>query len=99
MSELHIRTDDDGITFEVRVTPRSSRDRIVGVRDGVLKVTLTAAPVEGAANESLRKLLAKRLGVSKSAVVIVRGEHGRTKLVRVHGLRASDLTCEPGSTA
>ena len=80
-----MRREGDAITFEVRVAPRASHNRVIGVRDGVLKVALTAPPVEGAANEALIKLLAKQLGVSKSAVEIVRGERGRNKLLRVHG--------------
>jgi uncharacterized protein (TIGR00251 family) len=82
------------ITFEVRVAPRASRNRIVGVQDGVLKVALTAPPVDGAANEALIKLLAKQLGVSKSAVEIVRGERGRAKVLRVHGADPSALDLE-----
>lgn len=91
MDELQIQQRDDAITFEVRVAPRASRDRVVGVRDGILKVALTAPPVDGAANEALRKLVARSLGVSKSFVEIIRGERARTKLVRVYGVRPDDL--------
>jgi len=52
---------------------------------------LTASPVDGAANEALRKLLAKTLGVPKSAIEIVRGERGRNKLLRVQGADPSRL--------
>lgn len=91
MSELHIREQDGAITFEVRVAPRASRNRVVGIQDGALKVALTAAPVDGAANEALKKLLAKALGVSKSSVEIIRGDRARIKMVRVHGVRAGDV--------
>ena len=91
MSGLRIRREAGAITFEVRVAPRASRNRVVGVQDGALKVALTAPPVDGSANEALRKLLSKMLGVSKSAVEIVRGERGRTKLLRVRGADASKL--------
>jgi uncharacterized protein (TIGR00251 family) len=91
MSELRVQREDGAITFEVRVAPRASRNRVVGVQDGSLKVALTAPPVDGAANEALRKLLSKTLGVSKSAVEIVRGERGRTKLLRVRGADESKL--------
>jgi uncharacterized protein (TIGR00251 family) len=91
MSKLRIRDDGDGVSFEVRVAPRASRQAIVGVRDGTLRVTLTAPPVAGAANDALRKLLAKALGVPKSSVEIVRGERARNKLVRVKGLDATRL--------
>ena len=85
------RREDGAITFEVKVAPRASRNRVIGVQNGALKVALTAPPVDGAANEALRKLLAKAFGVSKSAVEIIRGERGRTKLLRVRGADASAL--------
>ena len=85
MNGLRVRREEGAITFEVRVAPRASRNRVIGVQDGVLKVALTAPPVDGAANEALCKLLAKTLGVSKSAIQILRGERGRTKLLRIRG--------------
>jgi len=91
MSELEIREHEGAITFEVRVAPRASRNRVLGVQEGALKVALTAAPVDGAANEALRKLLARALGVSKSDVEIVRGARGRNKVLRVHGMSARDV--------
>lgn len=72
---------------EIRVVPRASRDELAGFDDaGRLRVRLTAPPVEGAANRALIKLLAKSLGVSKSAVTIVKGETSRNKLVEIDGL-------------
>lgn len=66
--------------------PRASRERILGLHDRALKVALTAAPVEGAANEALVRLLAKALGVPRGAVRIVRGELSRNKHVEVTGV-------------
>ena len=91
MSELRIREQDGAVTFEVRVAPRASRNRVVGIQDGALKVALTAPPIDGAANEALRKLLAKALGVAKSDVEILRGDRARTKVLRVHGVSAGDV--------
>ena len=91
MSELRIREQDGAVTFEVRVAPRASRNRVIGVQDGALKVALTAPPVDGAANEALRKLLAKALGVAKSDVEVIRGERARIKVLRVHGVSAHDV--------
>jgi uncharacterized protein (TIGR00251 family) len=72
---------------EIRVVPRASRDELAGFDDaGRLKVRLTAPPVEGAANRALIKLLAKHLGLSKSAVTVIRGETSRNKLVEIDGL-------------
>lgn len=91
MSELRIREQDGAITFEVRVAPRASRNRVVGIQDGALKVALTAPPVDGATNEALKKLLAKALGVAKSDVEILRGDRARIKVLCVHGVSANDV--------
>ena len=75
----------------VRVTPRAGRDEIVGWRDGVLQVRLRAPPVEGQANEALRRYLAEGLGVAPSRVEIVSGATSRTKRVRVEGVSEVEL--------
>ncbi|MCK9485793.1 MAG: DUF167 domain-containing protein [Dehalococcoidia bacterium] len=70
----------------VRLSPRASREAIVGEREGALQVRVTAPPVDGAANEALVRLIAKRLRVAKGAVTIVSGETSRIKVVQVDGL-------------
>jgi uncharacterized protein len=75
-----------GVEFAVRVAPRASRDAIEGEYAGALKVRLTAPPVDGRANEALRKLLAERLKVAISAVRILGGEKSRNKRVRILGV-------------
>jgi uncharacterized protein len=73
------------ITLEVKVTPRASRDEILGMRDGVLGVRVTAAPVEDAANRAMIKLIAKRAGVAPGRVRIARGARGRRKRIEIEG--------------
>ena len=79
------------LTISVHVTPRATRDEVVGWQEGELRVRLRAPPVEGQANESLRRLLARRLGVPASAVEIVGGATARHKRVRVDGLTADEV--------
>lgn len=52
----------------------------------MLKVRLTAPPVDGAANEALIALLAERLGLPKRSISIVRGATGRQKTVEISGM-------------
>lgn len=73
-------------TISVRVQPRASRDRIAGWRDGVLRVSVSAPPLEGRANAAVLELLADRLGVAKSRLRIVRGLSSRDKAVAVDGM-------------
>jgi uncharacterized protein (TIGR00251 family) len=80
----------DGIALDVRLTPRSARDAIEGIEcraDGrtVLKVRVRAAPVEGEANEALRRLVAKALGVAPRQVELAAGAAARLKRLRISG--------------
>jgi uncharacterized protein (TIGR00251 family) len=72
--------------IEVRLQPRASRDELLGLRDGVLHARVSAPPVDGQANRALCRLIAAHAGVAPSRVEIVRGERGRSKLVRVEGV-------------
>ncbi|MBF0447643.1 MAG: YggU family protein [Magnetococcales bacterium] len=69
----------------VRVQPRASVAKIVGLQEDRLKVALTAPPVDGAANKGLCQLLAKELGVARGQITIVRGEKSREKQISVAG--------------
>lgn len=82
---LRISERGDGVEVDVRVQPRASREAIVGIHDGALKIALSAPPVDGEANAALVAFVAKSLGLPKSAVTIVRGERGRSKTLRIVG--------------
>ena len=86
----------DAVTLRVRVQPRASREAIVGWREDALRLAVTAPPVDGAANEAVRRLLAGALGVAPSAVHVVRGERGRDKVVRVDGLSGAEMRSRLG---
>ena len=68
----------------VRVTPRASADRIDGFdAEGRLRVRVTAAPADGAANAAVAKLLAKALGLPGRDVMLVSGATAREKVFDV----------------
>lgn len=75
------RWSGDDLHLDLRISPRSSRDAIGEVSNNRLKLKLTSPPVDGKANDSLTRLLAKLFGVPRSRVVITRGERGRDKTV------------------
>ncbi len=73
-----------GAALGVRVTPRASRNQIVGVsNDSTVKVHLVCGPSDEEINTELLSYLSQVLGVPKSRVEIVAGENGRDKLVSV----------------
>lgn len=87
---------DDGVRLRIKATPRASRNELV-VDGDLLRAYVTAAPENDRANAALIKLLAKRLGVGKSAVTIVRGDSSREKLLHVSGVGAEKV-CDELST-
>lgn len=71
------------IILKVYVQPKSSKNEVVGpYRDGI-KVKVTAPPVEGKANETLIKFLAKEFKISASRVEILKGHNSREKIIRI----------------
>lgn len=76
---------DDRVRIPVRVTARAGRDGIEGVVDGRLRVRVAAAPVDGAANAAVERLVAEALGVPPSSVATVRGAASRLKVLAVTG--------------
>ncbi len=83
MPDLTIAERDGRAHFAVRLIPRASRSAVAGVRDGVLQVRVTAAPVGGAANKALVELLGKALRVGVTAVRIESGGTSSRKRLSV----------------
>ena len=91
MTDLNLQERDGSVTFEVRVTPRSSKSEIVGELDGTLKIKLKAPPVDGAANDELVRLIAKELDMPQSSIEIVSGHSSKKKRVCVNGVSARQI--------
>jgi len=79
------------ITFPVKVHPRAKKSAITGEVGGALKLSLTAPPVDGAANEACVEFFAKSLKVRRTSVSIASGERSRSKIVRVAGVTAKQF--------
>jgi uncharacterized protein len=94
---LILRTMPD-VDLLVRLRVRARRNAILEERDGVLRVSVAAAPVNGQANAALCKLIAKRAGVSRGRVSVIRGERSREKVVHVEGLTRDELRRALGLT-
>jgi uncharacterized protein len=80
-----------GVTFAVKVHPRAKKNAITGVVGDALKVSLTAPPVDGKANEACIDFFAKFLNVPRSSVTIAAGQTSRNKVMRVTGLSEEEI--------
>lgn len=67
----------------MHVTPKSGRDEVVGWRGSELSVKVTASPESGKANSAVCIVIAKRLGVPKTSVRVIRGDVSRHKILEV----------------
>ena len=74
----------------VRVTPRSSREKVELDGDTV-RIWVMAAPTDGQANEAVIRILAKRLGLAKSRIEIVKGQSGREKTLAIQGISLDEV--------
>lgn len=82
--------------MRVRLTPAGGADRVDGVAvdsDGAphVKARVRAAPEDGKANAALEALLARALGVARSAVRVERGATARIKSVAIDGVDAARI--------
>jgi uncharacterized protein len=88
---IPIQESDAGITFAVKVHPRAKKNAITGERGDALKVSLTAPPIDGRANDACIDFFAKLLKVPRSSVTIASGHSSRSKVIRVAELSAEEV--------
>ena len=88
---IGLREEADGVSFEVRVQPRSSKAEINGVHDGALRVRLTAPPVDGAANRQCIELFSRKMKIPKRAIQIASGASARRKRLKVLGMSMKEV--------
>ena len=80
-----------GARIEIRVQPRASQNTISRVVAGVLRIRVTAPPVNGQANAAAIALLARALDVPKSAIRLVKGASSREKTLAVESLSQEEV--------
>jgi uncharacterized protein len=86
-----VRDHPDGATVCLRVIPRAPRTALAGRHGGAHKLKVAAPPVDGAANDEVRRFLAELSGVRRAEVAIISGERARDKVVLVRGVAPERL--------
>jgi hypothetical protein len=80
-----------GCAFAIKVHPRGRKDAITGEVGDSMKLSLTAPPVDGKANEACIRFFAELLEVTRSSVTIAAGQNSRNKVIRVIGRTAEQV--------
>ncbi|MGL6227209.1 MAG: DUF167 domain-containing protein [Thermoguttaceae bacterium] len=81
----------DGCVLLVRAQPGSRKNEIRTVQNGELKVAVTPVPEKGKANKAIVELLAKELGIRKSAIELIAGPLSPQKQFLLHGVTPKEL--------
>jgi uncharacterized protein (TIGR00251 family) len=84
--------DSRGAILPVRAHAAARRQGVLGAREGMLRVAVTAAPEKGKANQAIIELLSQTLGVPKSAIKLVSGESVPRKRFLIVGRKVCELS-------
>lgn len=79
------------VTVAIKVHPRAKNNAITGLLGDALKVSLTAPPIDGRANEACIDFFSNLLKVSRSSITIAAGLSSRNKVIRVVGMSADEV--------
>jgi len=88
---LTVNETEEGVTFAIRVLPRSSKCELAGLQEDALRIRIMAPPVEGRANEESVRFLAALFNVKKNQVAIKAGHKSKNKLISITGLTRKDI--------
>jgi len=91
MTDTFTHDTPDGCTLQVRIHPGARKNAITGIHDAALKISLTAPPIEGRANQALIAFLADQLRIPKSRITLLTGTTSRSKTLRITGKSAAEV--------
>jgi hypothetical protein len=81
----------DGCTLAVRVRPGARKNDVAGIHAGAVKISLTAPPVDGRANDALIEFVAEMLRIPRARIAILSGAASRMKVLRITGKSAAEV--------
>ena len=87
----YFKITGNDIVIKVKIIPGSSKNKIVGVYNDALKITITAPPIEGKANKKCITYLAKYFDVAKSKIEIISGRTSKNKLIKIYDISKKEF--------
>lgn len=70
----------ENLIIKLKISPNASKNEIIKT-DEMVKVKITAQPIENKANKALVEFLSKNFKVPKSSIEIVKGETSKEKTI------------------
>jgi len=87
----YFKISGNDIIIKVKIVPGSSKNKIIGIYNDSLKITITAPPVEGKANKKCIAYLAKYFNVAKSKIEIISGQTSKNKFIKIYDISQKEF--------
>jgi len=88
---INIQPHPEGATLPLRVQPKAKRNAVLGEQAGALKVSVTAPPEDGKANDAVLALLREEYKFQRSQLALLSGQTNRNKVILVRGVTPQQL--------
>ena len=75
-----ISIKENGILIKLKISPNASKNQIIKEND-IIKLKVTAQPIENKANKAVIEYLSKILKVPKTSISIVKGDTSKEKTI------------------
>lgn len=82
ISENVLKIVDDGIILRLRISPNASKNQFIFAED-MIKLKITAQPIENKANKAVVEYLSKLFKVPKTKISILRGDTSKEKTLLI----------------
>lgn len=88
VSEEILKIVEDGVVLKIRIAPNSAKNQLV-LSDDMVKLKITAQPIENKANKAVVEYLSKLFKIPKTSISILKGDTSKDKTLL---LKTSDLS-------
>lgn len=88
VSEEVLKIVEDGVILRIRIAPNSAKNQLV-LSDDMVKLKITAQPIENKANKAVVEYLSKLFKIPKTSISILKGDTSKDKTLL---FKTSDLS-------
>lgn len=84
--EYFLPNGEQKMALTVRIQPNASKNEVISMVNEMVKIKITAPPVDNKANKECLRFLSKILHIPKSKLHILKGQKARLKVIQVSGI-------------
>lgn len=75
-----VKQTQDGIIINIKISPNAKKNEIINEGE-IIKIKITAQPIDGKANKALIEFLSKNFKIPKTSIKILKGETSKEKTI------------------